>query len=355
MAWLTLAAIVLFIVFLLRELSLPSKFSSIEAKPVQPPRESVNVELLPPRFIVLDLETTGLDPVRNEIIEIGAIRVNRDSDVHDTFRTLVKPTRRIPKHITQINGISQEMVDREGMALAQALREFVDFIQDLPLVTFNAEFDMAFLQNAAKRDNTIIQNPTSCALKMARLAWPGRASYRLADLAMDGGLSDEGMHHALDDCRRTLIVYSAAVLLLGGTSAPQQWTSAGDSGRKLSPRMRAYRRLSCIPNDPVERNLLGMELEAEGLIGDAISCYQANVRDGFEGNHPYDRLAVIFRKRKDPTNEIAVLTRAVEVFSQLQSYSRSDVAPKLEKFKRRLRRASDLSQKQQQHMSCPSN
>jgi DNA polymerase III epsilon subunit-like protein len=109
MAWLTIAAITVLILILLRKLSLPTEPSLV---PIQAPRKPVNIQLLPPRFVVLDLETTGLDPERNEIIEIGAIRVNRDSDVHDTFRALVKPTRRIPKRITQINGISQEMVDR---------------------------------------------------------------------------------------------------------------------------------------------------------------------------------------------------------------------------------------------------
>jgi len=98
-----------------------------------------------------------------------------------------------------------------------------------------------------------------------------------------------------------------------------------------------------VPTDPVERNLLGMDLEAEGFIDNAIECYEANVRDGFHGNHPYDRLAVIFRRRRDAASEIAVLKRAIEVFSQLQTSLRSDVAPKLEKFRHRLRSASERS------------
>ena len=178
-------------------------------------RKTVNLALLPQRFVVLDLETTGLDPAQHEIIEIGAIRVNRDSDIHDTFSALVKPIGRIPKKITEITGISQDMVDSEGEPLEEAIREFATFIEDLPLVTFNAEFDMAFLQNAAKQHNLVIGNPASCALKMARRAWPGRKSYRLNDLAKDGGLPDEGTHRALGDCKRALIVYTAAVSRLG--------------------------------------------------------------------------------------------------------------------------------------------
>jgi len=301
-------------------------------------RLELDPSILPPTFVVFDLETTGLDPVQDEIIEIGAIRVSRnidDVDIDATFRTLVQPANRIPRMITRINGISQPMVDRAGIPLAQAIGQFVDFIQEFPLVSFNAEFDMAFLRNAAKQQNLVIRNPTSCVLKMARLAWPGRESYKLHDLAKDSNLSLAESHHALFDCKLALVIYAAAAAILGTA------TDESVSGACLiSRRMRAFRQNSLIPADPVERNLLGIELEAKGQIDSAIKCYQANIGDGFGGSHPYDRLAVIFRRHKDAASEIAVLTRAVEVFSGLLSSPRSDVAPKLEKFRQRLHRLS---------------
>lgn len=162
------------------------------------------------RFVVFDLETTCLDPRRHEIIEIGAIRVNSDSDGPDTFQALVKPLKRIPKAITELTGISQSMVVRDGYTLRAALKEFVEFIGKLPLVSFNAQFDMAFLQSAAKRHRIVICNRASCALKIARRAWPGRVSYQLCDLAKARRLSAEDTHRALGDCRRTLLIYSAA-------------------------------------------------------------------------------------------------------------------------------------------------
>jgi DNA polymerase III subunit epsilon len=175
------------------------------------------LSVLPERFVVFDLETTGLDSERHEIIEIGAIRVSRDSDVHDTFRGLIRSKKKIPKKITELTGITQAMLERDGQSLDQVLTEFRAFIGELPLVAFNAKFDLSFLRRAIAQctGSSALGNPTCCALEMARQAWPGRKSYRLAYLAQDGGLSSEGTHRALSDCHRCLIVYAAAARKLG--------------------------------------------------------------------------------------------------------------------------------------------
>jgi len=170
----------------------------------------LSIAHLPERFIIFDLETTGLHAQKHEIIEFGAIRVNRDSIEHDTYQSLVRPTRKVPKKITELTGIDQNMLDADGAPLETALRDFLSFVGDLQLVSFNADFDMAFLRNAAAKYSLAVTNPVSCALKMSRRAWPGRKSYRLAALAKDGNLSGDGTHRALGDCQRTLIVYVAA-------------------------------------------------------------------------------------------------------------------------------------------------
>jgi len=171
-----------------------------------------DLSVLPERFVVFDLETTGLKPESHEIIEIGAIRVNRDSDNHDTFQALIRPRKKIPRKITEITGITPDMVEKEGESLQVVLPQFLEFVGELPLVSYNADFDMAFLTTAVNNTQNCfpIKNRVSCALKMARRAWPGLKSYRLADLAKDGGLSADGTHRALDDCKRAMIVYTAA-------------------------------------------------------------------------------------------------------------------------------------------------
>jgi DNA polymerase III epsilon subunit family exonuclease len=179
----------------------------------------VSVAYLPEHFIVFDLETTGLDATKHEIIEIGAIRVNRDSINHETFQALVKPTKKIPKKIIELTGISQQMLDDDGEAISEALKSFAAFVGDLRLVSYNAEFDMAFLNaETARCAMTPFSNPVSCALKMARRAWPGRNNYRLADMAKDGKLDSADTHRALGDCKRALTIYGTASSILRSAS-----------------------------------------------------------------------------------------------------------------------------------------
>lgn len=180
------------------------------------PAMSADVSMLPERFVVFDLETTGLRSGHHEIIEIGAIRVNRDAEDHQTFQTLVKPRKRVPMKITEITGITNDMVQSDGLELVEALAEFRGFVGDLPLVAFNAKFDDAFLRAACVATaSTHFSNETCCALKLARRAWPQRKSFRLSDIARDGNLPMDDTHRALGDCRRTIIVFAAAAREIG--------------------------------------------------------------------------------------------------------------------------------------------
>ena len=98
-----------------------------------------------------------------------------------------------------------------------------------------------------------------------------------------------------------------------------------------------------IPTDPVDRNLKGKELEKIGQVDRAIKFYEENVKDEFEGSFPYDRLAIIYRKRKQYKEEIRVLNQAISVFEKESINSnRQDIIPKLNKFKERLSKAKDL-------------
>lgn len=92
----------------------------------------------------------------------------------------------------------------------------------------------------------------------------------------------------------------------------------------------------------VERNLRGIQLEKEDKIEEAIELYEENIKENFDGNHPYDRLAVIYRKQRRIEDEIRVLEKAIWVFENVAYKERVDRLPKLEKFEKRLEEAKIL-------------
>jgi DNA polymerase III subunit epsilon len=166
---------------------------------------------LPPKFVVIDVETTGLSAHMHEIIEIGALKV---ADVaagnHTAYRVLVKPASKIPRNIVALTGITQAMVDTDGVELRTAIEGFLEFIEDLPLIAFNAPFDRGFLEAAAAQCGRAIPNQYTCALQAARRAWPGLVSYKLSELSKLGGLDMTDEHRAVSDCVRTAHVFIAA-------------------------------------------------------------------------------------------------------------------------------------------------
>lgn len=92
-------------------------------------------------------------------------------------------------------------------------------------------------------------------------------------------------------------------------------------------------------NQQLERNLRGKEFEKLGKINEATELYEKNIEENFEGNYPYDRLVIIYRKNKDFRNEIRVLEKAIYVFENIVYFKRGDRLLKLEKFKNRLEKA----------------
>lgn len=151
-------------------------------------------------YVVFDLETTGLSPETDEIIEISGIRV-RGGKAEEEFSTLVNPGRPIPYAASRINGITDSMV-RDAPALEDALERFLAFAGEDILVGHNIHtFDMLFLYNGAARAlKRAVPNDYVDTLYLARNCLPGLYRYRLTDLAAHFGIDTQGAHRALKDC-----------------------------------------------------------------------------------------------------------------------------------------------------------
>lgn len=94
--------------------------------------------------------------------------------------------------------------------------------------------------------------------------------------------------------------------------------------------------MSAYEDRMVNNNLKGIVLEKEGRIDEAILLYEFNVKHRCDGDHPYERLAIIYHRLKRYDDELRVLERAIDVFEHDVSPERGDRAPKLKKFKTRL-------------------
>lgn len=164
-----------------------------------------------PDYVIFDLETTGISPNYDEVIEISALKV-KGGEVVDEFNTLVNPGRKIPFGATQVNGITNAMV-AEAPAFSHVLAEFLDFAEGLVLVGHNiARFDMKFIwRDAEQYFGEIPQNNYVDTLQVARKHLPQMEHHRLVDLAEHYGISSEGAHRALNDCYMNQKVYECMV------------------------------------------------------------------------------------------------------------------------------------------------
>ncbi|MFZ5921040.1 MAG: helicase C-terminal domain-containing protein [Chloroflexota bacterium] len=148
-------------------------------------------------LITLDIETTGLSAERDAIIEIGAVRFN-DRRVEAEFSTLVNPGRAIPEFISDLTGISSEMV-RNAPRLADVLHELQDFVGDAPLIGHNVRFDLGFFE----RYNLFPFNDIIDTYELASVLMPAASRYNLGALGQQLGILMPATHRALDDARVT--------------------------------------------------------------------------------------------------------------------------------------------------------
>lgn len=152
-------------------------------------------------YCVIDTETTGLSPYSNEIIEIGILKV-RQGQITDRYAQLVMPRQSINSFITQLTGITNEMV--AGMPrIGDVKQEVLDFLGNDLIVGHNTSFDIRFL-NAGFQN--AIRNEYTDTVHYARKLYPELRHHRLTDLAQYLHLSNNE-HRALADCITTHQLY----------------------------------------------------------------------------------------------------------------------------------------------------
>ena len=177
-------------------------------------------------FTVFDLETTGLSPVRDCIVEIGAVRVDRDGTL-SRFSTLIRPPVPIPARATAIHGITNEMV-ADAPSFTDAAYRFLEFSRGSKFVTHNARFDLGFLQESLARTGLpLVKTGAYDSIALIRKAFPHLPAYNLQALRISLHLPDapEGTpHRAAYDAELTMAAFALAMKQLSELypASPQQ-------------------------------------------------------------------------------------------------------------------------------------
>ncbi len=158
-------------------------------------------------YVVFDLETTGLNFNRDKVVEISAIKVV-DSKVTEEFSSFVNPECSIPFNASQLTGITDDMV-ADAPVFSDVLYDFLEFAGDAVLVGHNIHtFDLKFIyRDSREYFGKIPGNDYVDTLRLSMIYLPEMKKHTLSGIATYYGLSSEGAHRALADCRMNQAVY----------------------------------------------------------------------------------------------------------------------------------------------------
>ncbi len=162
---------------------------------------------IPELFVVLDIETTGLDFNRDHIIEIAAIYVENGEKKRIFSETIISPIP-ISSKITELTGLTDKTLNDNGKMIGEVLKSFLEFIGDAPIVCHNAVFDINFIQQALRKNNMVqLRNKIIDTLPLARKKITEISGYKLENIAAYYKIVHPALHRALPDCSLTFDIF----------------------------------------------------------------------------------------------------------------------------------------------------
>ena len=163
-------------------------------------------------FVVFDLETTGFSPTKNQIIEIGAVKVVNGS-IMDRFSTFVNPKVPIPFDIEQLTSINDDMV-LDAPPIDEILPKFMEFCQDAVMVAHNADFDMSFIKHNCSELGLACEKTVLDTVALSRVLLPSLNRFKLDTVAKALNVSLAHHHRAVDDAACTAEIFVKLVEML---------------------------------------------------------------------------------------------------------------------------------------------
>ena len=213
-------------------------------------------------FVVFDIETTGFSPITNKIIEIGAVKVV-NGEITERFSTFVNPEVPIPFEIEKLTGINDSMViDSETIEVI--LPQFLAFVGDAMLVAHNANFDVSFIKENAKRMDIPVDFTYVDTVGIARTLLTAQAKYTLDAVAKTLGISLENHHRAVDDaeCTAEIFVKFIAMLKKDGVETLEALNELGKSSVNAVRKLHSYHIIILAKNQTGRINLYRLVSES---------------------------------------------------------------------------------------------
>lgn len=153
-------------------------------------------------FVVVDIETDGLSESANQIIEIGAVKVEGDHYV--TMNTLIEYKGDLPAEIVSLTGITTSMLHAGGIPISDALNSLSQFVGSLPIVGYSVDFDIRFInQQLKKLDMPLLTNKTYDLLRFVKKEKMFLENYRLETALLEYEIDKKVPHRALEDAKLT--------------------------------------------------------------------------------------------------------------------------------------------------------
>lgn len=163
-------------------------------------------------YVVIDVETTGGSGPQHRVTEVGAVKI-QNGRIIDEFQSLINPERSIPWFITNITGITNDMV-AEAPVFSEIAERLYEFIGPSIFVAHNVKFDYGFIQREFERAGIEFVRPQMCTCTGMRKAFPGLKSYGLKNLTEHFKIQLVNHHRALADAQAAAQLF----LLMKGTA-----------------------------------------------------------------------------------------------------------------------------------------
>ncbi len=171
-------------------------------------KKSERLLFLPDTCIIADVETTGLSPLRDSVIEISALQITNNK-VTGEFSSLIKPEKTVSSFITKLTGITNEML-ANAPERKPVLEKFCDFLGDYPIVGHNVKFDISFINAAlAAEFKPVLLNDYADTLYFSRRIYKNLNSHKLTNIAEYLNIDTKNAHRALHDCYMTYKIFMA--------------------------------------------------------------------------------------------------------------------------------------------------